>query len=412
MKKLVRMLLCVGMCIMAAGCGNSTKWIDESAAKIDAELTSGQFVIDGIVYDFPMTMQDWLGNGWHISNNYENKDDFALDPWYTSDEFELYNEDGDWVRVSAYNDSDKATKIDQCMIYSVYLSLSEVDVVFPSGMTKRNHPDEILKTYGEPEVKGDEEGVLEAFYYFENDERMCQVELDVFDNDYTENQLTSAKYQIMLLDDFWNLWVETEGLEKAVEHCIDADLKAGFHGDFKEYVGCSMGSQKEAEEYYADEVSIYIEWLMAYCDINYDYMDDATIAKFTDIAKEVLKKTKWELKNVKANYSNEGTATVVLYPTNFFELIDSGVEKAIERWDTKYAATDFTTMSEEEYGLIELEYAAMVLEHIEGQASQAVAKEGMELVCELDIDNYIIAQESWDNIYYALWDVYDMAVEE
>lgn len=407
MKKLLAMLLCICMCAMMTGCGEDTKWIDESAAKIDTELTSGQFVLDGVVYEFPMTMQDWLGNGWHISNNYENKDEFALDPWYTSDEFELFNEDGDWVRVSAYNDSDTATKIDQCMIYSVYMSLSEVDVVFPSGMTKRNNPDEILEKYGEPDAKGDEEEALEAYYYFEqDDEWKCVVELDVFDNDYTENPFSSVKYQLMFLDDFWNAWVETEGVEKAIANYLDADLKAGYWGDFTEYTDCCMGTTEEAQEWNDYEAYVYGEYLMMYSDIDSYYMDEATIAKFEDIAKEVLKKTKWEVKNVNVDRFNEGTATVVLYPTNFFSLIDDGIGKAIEAWETKYATTDFTSMSDEEYAVTELDYANMVLNNIDGLAAQAGTGTPIELVCELDLDGAIFTDEDWVNIYDALLDVY------
>ncbi len=407
MKKLLAMLLCICMCVMMTGCGEDTKWIDESAAKIDAELTSGQFVLDGVVYEFPMTMQDWLGNGWHISNNYSNKDEFALDPWYTSDEFELFNEEGDWVRVSAYNNSDTATKIDQCMIYSVYMSLSEVDVVFPSGMTKRNNPDEILEKYGEPDAKGDEKDALEAYYYFDQgDEWKCVVELDVFDNDYTENPFSSAKYQLMFLDDFWNMWVETEGLEKAVANYLDANLKAGYWGDFTEYADCCMGTAEEAKEWNDYEANVYAEYLMMYSDINSYYLDETTIAKFEDIAKEVLKKTKWEVKDVTADRFNEGTATVVLYPTNFFSLMDEGIGAAITEWETKYATTDFSTMSDEEYAVIELDFANMVLAAINGQAAKAVAETPIELVCELDLDGAIFAEEDWINIYEALLDVY------
>ncbi|MBP3611150.1 MAG: hypothetical protein J6J42_12550, partial [Lachnospiraceae bacterium] len=311
------------------------------------------------------------------------------------------------VRVSAYNNSDVATKIDQCMVYSVYMSLSEVDVVFPSGMTKRNNPDEILEKYGEPDAKGDEEDALEAYYYFDQGEEWkCAVELNVFDNDYTENPFSSAKYQLMFLDDFWNMWVEAEGVEKAVANYLDADLKAGYWGDFTEYVDCCMGTTAEAKEWNDYEANVYAEYLMMYSDIDSYYMDEATIAKFEAIAKEVLKKTKWEVKNVTVDRFNDGTATVVLYPTNFFSLMDEGVGAAITEWETKYAATDFTTMSDEEYAVVELDFANMVLAGIDGQAAKAEAGTPIELVCELDLDGAIFTDEAWVNIYDALLDVY------
>ena len=60
MKKFRMLLLCIGLLILVAGCGEKkedTAWIDESAAKISNELTDGQFVLDGVVYTFPMSLQ-------------------------------------------------------------------------------------------------------------------------------------------------------------------------------------------------------------------------------------------------------------------------------------------------------------------------------------------------------------------
>ena len=90
MKKFLMLLMCFGLMAFAA-CGKekeSTKWIDESAAMISEDLTSGQFVLDEVVYSFPMDLQYWLDNGWHISNNYDNADEFILDAGNVSNEFE------------------------------------------------------------------------------------------------------------------------------------------------------------------------------------------------------------------------------------------------------------------------------------------------------------------------------------
>ena len=61
MKKFWMLLMC--MCLlMGIGCGSEedTQWIDESAAMIGSEITEGQFVLDGVVYEFPMTLQYWI----------------------------------------------------------------------------------------------------------------------------------------------------------------------------------------------------------------------------------------------------------------------------------------------------------------------------------------------------------------
>ena len=191
MKK-VRMMLCLVLVLALsfAGCSgmdlnqDDEKFIEESAAKISEELTSGQFVIDGVIYQFPMPLKDWLDNGWHVSATYDNADEFRLDPYYTSTEFELFNEDDDFVRMTVYNDSDEAAPVDECIVYSLNMSTTEVDVVLPKGMTKRNKPAEVLEAYGEPDVKNDDSNHLEATYYFADHEMgQCYVELGIHDND-------------------------------------------------------------------------------------------------------------------------------------------------------------------------------------------------------------------------------------
>jgi len=215
MKKLRKMLCFVMILAMGfVGCSgldfevDDEKFIEESAAKISDEITSGQFVIDGVIYQFPMPLKDWLDNGWHVSSTYDNAADFRLDPYYTSNQFELFDEENkDYVQLTVYNDSDKAAPIEECMVYSLRMSTSEVDVVFPKGMTKRNNPEDILAAYGEPDAKGDSKNDLEAIYYFSDELGQCYVELDVIDNDYTENPFYRVYFGMISAEEYWNMTV-------------------------------------------------------------------------------------------------------------------------------------------------------------------------------------------------------------
>lgn len=408
MKKLKMFLLCVGLMLLAAGCGKKedTAWIDESAAKIDAELTSGQFVIDGVVYTFPMDLQYWLDNGWHISNNYNNKNTFKLDAWYNSDEFELFNEEGDWVRVSAYNNSDTAAKLDQCMVYSVYMSTAEVDVVLPSGMTKRNSTEELLATYGDPYKTDEETSTVENGYLFEQgDEWQCMVTLKSYKED-AETPLSGITYQMMFFDDFWNTWLEVGGAELAVEKYVNADLKASFSGDYEDAVVYGLATEETAKEWHDTEKAYYTEVLMWYVGIDSTYMDDATLERFNNVSDKVLKKASWEVKNVTADALGSGTATVVVYPANFLDIIVDGVDTAITEWNTKYANVDLDTISDAEYAVLELDYADMILKVMEAKTAEMGAAEAVELKCELDINNSVLTDDSWLNIYDAMMDLY------
>ncbi len=407
MKKFWMLLMC--MCLlMGIGCGKEedTQWIDESAAMIGSELTEGQFVLDGVVYEFPMTLQYWLDNGWHISNNYDNKNTFKLDPWYNSDEFELFNEEGDWVRVSAYNNSDTAAKLNECMVYSVYLSLSEVDVVFPAGMTKRNTQEELLAAYGEADLTEEEDSTLKSAYFFNQEEEwQCMVVLNTYTED-VEDPFYSVDYQMMFFEDFWNAWVDAGGMEAAVEYYVDADLKASFSGNYEDCVNYAIATREQAEEWHEQEIAYYSDALIWYAGIDSAYIDEATQSRFDAVSKTILEKAAWEFKSVEADRFGKGTATMVIHPTNFLEIIVDGLNAASEEWNTKYANVDIEAMSDTEYAVLELDYADMVLKVMEAKAAEAAAGEAVELVCDLDIENSVLTEDSWLNIYDALMGLY------
>lgn len=412
LRKVAAFLLCIAMIICTYGCagklggelvdkftGEDTKWIDESATKIGKEITSGQFVLDGVVYEFPMDLKQWLDNGWHVSNNYSNKDNFTLNPGATSTEFELYNTDNNYVRVSVLNDTNSDAKLEDCMVYSLYMSLTEVDVVFPQGISKRNKPAEIITAYGEPLSKGDSSEHIEALYsYTDDDSRTCYVELGVYDNNYTIDPFTSVKYTVLTFDTVWNSLVKEEGDEKACEFYVDAVLNACYKADFKDYVESCIDSQSGAEELYQSEVDYFAECLMYYVDVNTEYLTDEDIARFDKIAKSVLAKVDWSVKSVNVNPFNEGTMVLELYPTNFFDITYNDISDAINNFSTKYADIDLESISDAEYIKIEQDYADMMLDAMEKNVSNAGTLSAVEKTFDIDMDEYVITTDDWMEI--------------
>ena len=97
MKKIAALCLIAAMGLQLTACaglgGNKDAWIEENTGKIGTTLDCGQFVVNGEVYSFPGDISDWLSSGWHISNNYENKDTFMLENNVESNEFELFNDE-------------------------------------------------------------------------------------------------------------------------------------------------------------------------------------------------------------------------------------------------------------------------------------------------------------------------------
>ena len=408
MKK-VRMMLCLVLVLVLAmgfaGCSGADlnlddeKFIEESAAKISDELTSGQFVIDGVIYQFPMPLKDWLDNGWHVSATYDNADEFRLDPYYISTEFELFNEDDDFVRMTVYNDSDEAAPVDDCIVYSLYMSTTEVDVVLPKGMTKRNKPAEVLEAYGEPDVKNDDSNHLEATYYFADDEMgQCYVELGIHDNDYTIDPFSKIKFGMIDPEEYWDVMVAQKGVEGAAKFYFDAAMKASFYADYDDYVSMNMDSLDGAKELYDAEIDYFAECLLYYIDITEEYITTDVKNRAVEVAKTVLSKVKWDVKSVDVNAFKEGTMTVTLYPTDFFYIIEEDLIAASDTFNTKYADVDYETISYEEYDALEKEYTEMMVAVLEKHAASAGTLDAVEKTYDVDLEDTVLSDAAWEDV--------------
>lgn len=421
MKKAVGFALCAVLSTMLVGCSSVEKavekvekaqkeedqeWIDKSADKIGKDITSGEFVIDGVVYEFPMDLQYWLDNGWHISNNYDNVDDFTLEPGVTSTEFELFNEDDAYVRVSVLNTSDENVTVHDCMVYSLYMSLTEVDAVFPQGITKRNKPDEILKAYGEPISKGDSSSEVEALYQYDGkDGWKCYAELNIVDNDYTNDPFVSVEYTIISFDDVWDSLVDSEGIDKACEIFLDTTMRASYLGDYADYVEYGIDSEEGAVELYESEVYYLSDCLIYYAGVNADYLSEEMVARFDEVALKALAKVTWNVKEVSADAFGGGTVVLELYPTNIFSIIEDDVVNAINQFYQKYENTDFDSMTDEEYAAVEEEYAESVLQVMESKVAEAGTLDAVEKEYELDMDGAMLSDDDWAEVDDIIMDV-------
>ena len=421
MKKLRKMLCFVMVLVLAmgfAGCSgmdfevDDEKFIEESAAKISEEITSGQFVIDGVIYQFPMPLKDWLDNGWHVSYSYDNVEDFRLAPNYTSTTFELYDEENkNYVQMTVYNDSDEEAPIEECMVYSLKMSTTEVDVVFPKGMTKRNNPEDILAAYGEPDAKGDSQNDLEAIYYFADDKQgQCYVELDVIDNDNTEYPLFRVYFGMVDPEEYWDAFVAQKGVEEAAKFYFDAAMKASFYADYDDYVSMNMDSLDGAKELYDAEVEYFADCLLYYTDITEEYITTDVRNRVIAVSKEVLSKVKWDVKSVDVSQFNMGTMTVTLYPTDFFYVIDEDLFEATDAFTMKYFDVDYDTISYEEYDALEKEYTEMMIAVLEKHAASAGTLEAVERTYNVNLNDTVLSDAAWEDVDDTIMDL--LAEEE
>ena len=210
----------------------------------------------------------------------------------------------------------------------------------------------------------------------------------------------------MFFDDFWDAWVEEGGMALAIENYVNADLRASFLGDYDDCINYAIATEAELKEWHESEKEYYAEALMWYADIDSTYMDEATQARFMEIAEKILAKSSWEFKDITADRFGGGTATMVIRPTNFFDIIVDGIASAIDEWNVKYETVDLDAISDTEYAVLELDYANMVLNAIESKTEEAAAGEAVELICDLDISNSVLTDDSWLNLYDALMGLY------
>lgn len=383
MKRLMLAGVCLGMSVMMTACGANDEWIAKGTEKVSAELNSSEIYIDGTVYTFPGDMSYWINTGWHVSNNYDNKDDFELEPGMESTEFELFNDNKQYVKVTALNMADENATVEKCMVSSLEIAVEDFEAVLPGGITTKSTYEDIVAAYGEPTS---EEGTTLYYEYTNADEWICQVEFDV--DGEKKKPLTTVKYT--LTDDNWG------GSEEDVRTYIDTALRTSFYGDYTEYVANLYDTEENAIELYESEIEYYAESLMYYLDMDSSMLDEATIESYYNIAKVVLNQAKWEITDMQYDEADlTGTMELTLYPVDFLYIIDSDADMVITEFQNKYSNIDYNSCTDEEKMAIEQDYANMMLEVLNARAAETKVSDPVVKTYNIDYMNGVITEDEW-----------------
>lgn len=397
MKRFTLTGLCFAMSVLLSACsfGKDTKWIAEGTQMLEPDIQSSEIYINGIVYSFPSDMSDWINTGWHVSESYENKDEFELEPGIESTEFELFNEDDEYVTVTVLNMSDENAKIEECMVSSLRISMDpDLKVVLPKGITAGNKPAEVVEAYGEPDTKDEDNGSITAYYNYTTDDDdawICQMELLMIDNDYTHRPLSAVEYT--LSDDNWG------GSKEDVRTYIDTALRTSFYGDYTEYVEKQYDTQENAVALYESEKQYYAECLMYYLDIDSGLLDETVVEEFCKVAEVVLRKAKWEIGDMLYDEMTlTGTMELLLYPVDFLDIINSDVDMVITEFQNKYSEVDFDNCTEEELAAMEQDYADMMLKVLKAKADETKVKECVTKSYDVNYEEGVISDDDWYEI--------------
>lgn len=108
-----------------AGCKrNSTPWQEEAKALVAEKLDDsnvGQFVIDGVKYEFPMQVKDLTDNGWKLDPESLGTTIVQSYAWHAS-YINLRNSDNKTIEIAVYNNTDSQSTIAESTVGEVRIS--------------------------------------------------------------------------------------------------------------------------------------------------------------------------------------------------------------------------------------------------------------------------------------------------
>ena len=400
MKKLLMLLLSAVMCVQLTACSfmEDTKWVDEGAALMGTELTSNQFVLDGKLYTFPMDMQEWLDNGWHISRNYDNVKEFELEPGEASSEFELFNDNEQYVEVCAYNYGDESATVDKCMVCELSIDVNEFNVVFPGGVYSKTSAEDIFAAYGEPDVNEASDREMDATYIYDTeDDWGCTVTLKGTTEKVNE-PFTEIEYVMTAVPE-WTRFYRNAAGEEGCARYIDATLNASLYGDGADYVKYDFGTAEDAEENYASQIDYFTSSIIYFAGINEENLDEETIAAYDELAKQALAKASWEVTKVSLNEDElTGTVEIAVYPINLLDMIDEEYATMVAKYQARYGGENLDEAT------IDLNFAKIILEVMNERLADLSTKEAVTLSYDIDYDEWLLYSEDW-------WEIIDVAMD-
>lgn len=409
MKKLLVLCLCFALCLPVTACSSKEAAPTLHVETLGSNLDSGKFMVDEQEFSFPTVVSDWTDNGWHVSNNYSNKNSFVMEPMVETSTFELYKDDTQkYVRMMSYNNTDENVNIEGGITSFLRLTFSsnkeDLAVELPGGVTVKSKMDDIVAVYGEPLERDDE--VLK--YTVTIDDWICDVEFS-----YVGERIVAVEYKIS--DDNWGSVKTPEELEAFA----DEALKTSFYGDYATYVEKKFDTEEGAQQLYNEEIDYYAKSLMAILGVDYtvveqELIDEEVLNEYRELAKQIFMKFKWDKPVFKTNEMSDfavgdaivGDLEFTLYPTDFLDIVYDDAVAVMEAFGNEHSDVDPDSLSDEEYASLESEYASNILEAIRPKVDEISYREPIVKICEIDTsgDNPFISDADWNEIDDILMD--------
>lgn len=194
--KLFALVLGTLMTFFMVACGGKKEEIPEYVTAVGPvmsdELSSGQFYLDGDLYQFPLKVEDFLENGYGFGANVRVPDNFKLSPGGQSSTFFLVKEVDDDVhglRCRAYNPTDEELPLRECMLGLISID-APADMMFPGGIWERGKYEAVISAYGEPRTFDNNSDTIYTLVYDITMEDGSKWEVKFMMNNFKINMVT------------------------------------------------------------------------------------------------------------------------------------------------------------------------------------------------------------------------------
>lgn len=197
---------------------------------------------------------------------------------------------------------------------------------------------------------------------------------------------------------------ETNDLQDKSAGFINAAMEASFWDKYDNYAEYS--SESAGRSLYDSEMKYFAAVIMYIAQVEDEYLDQATIDAYQEVAKTVLKNIKWEIVEIEVDrQTGLGTVELDLYRTDFFDLLadSSEYDAVLEEYNSTYTQILQTegTISDEREAELEAWFGEQVLAVCQQYASQAkVVSTPVNKLYKIDYNGYdgVISDDDWDEV--------------
>lgn len=201
----------------------------------------------------------------------------------------------------------------------------------------------------------------------------------------------------------------TGSSEKDVTTLVQGNIDEIYLGKFDaDYLKMVDSTEEEAKQAYLDGLEVEAEYFANYWGIvdasygeSYEDLDESLQSDIVDLYKEIYSKSKYEIQPATKQSDGSYTVKVLVDPIDIMEqavdlYTNDEYEPLNEFWD-KYAETDFSVMSDEDYNAYTHEYGELVVQLVRDQLpnlgykeqkSQAIQVEKTDDVWSINADDW------------------------